>query len=67
MHDCNFMNLLKNEQTTPNFSIDNLDIEYFVKIVHTGKGIFLGGVMKFFQSRSKGIYKDPNDCMKHPE
>ena len=30
-------------------------------------GFFLGGVMKFFQSHSKGLYTDPNDCMNHPK
>ena len=31
-------------------------------------GIFLGGgVMNPLQSHSKGLYKDPNDCVNHPK
>ena len=31
-------------------------------------GDFLGGSLRdLFQSHSKGIYKDPNDCMNHPK
>ena len=30
--------------------------------------LFLGrGGQGFFQGHSKGLYKDPNDCMNHPE
>ena len=31
------------------------------------KRIFLRRFKEFFQSHSKGLYKDPNDCMNHPK
>ena len=31
------------------------------------KLVFFRGVKDLFQSHSKGLYKDPNDCMNHPE
>ena len=35
--------------------------------ITSGDFRFQGGVMNFFQSHSKGLYTDPNDCMNHPK
>ena len=43
--------------------LNRMTISLCVKIMHLR--IFLWGVMNFFQSHSKGLYKDPNDCMNH--
>ena len=69
LHKIFFLNFSRNAWDAKRMTLSNFQLMVENSyVVFTIWGFFLGGgFVNFFQSHSKGLYTDPNDCMNHPK